>query len=160
MSRARKIIIGFLVLVVAGFLVLQIIPVGQIRPVLARDANPPVEVQITWDSVEAEGLLRRACYDCHSNETAYPWYAHIAPVSWLVTRDVNKGREAMNFSEDGTNAYDLGDLEWHLYNDMPPRQYTLIHPDAKLTEEQKALVLAAFKTAFPDASHEGMDMDE
>jgi hypothetical protein len=113
---------------------------------------------IAWDSPETEHLARLACYACHSNETEYPWYAQIAPVSWLVTRDVNKGRRGMNFSEDAETEYSLVDLESHLYSDMPPRIYLLLHPEARLNEEQKALLLKGFQATLTEASHEGMNM--
>ena len=61
-------------------------------------ANPPVTREIRWDSEETALLARGACYDCHSNETRWPLYSRVAPVSWLIARDVNRGREHLNFS--------------------------------------------------------------
>jgi hypothetical protein len=158
MSRRRKIVLGMGVLLIVGFLILQIIPIGSLRPALARVENPAVSVRIDWDSAETEQLTRAACFDCHSNETTYPWYAHIAPVSWLVSWDVNRGRQAMNFSVDAPTDYDLADLEWHVTHDMPPSIYVIMHPEANLTEDQKALLLAGFAASLTEASDEGMDM--
>ncbi len=160
MSRNRKIIVGIFGILLAGFLIIQVIPIGRIRAVFQRDANPPVVTTVEWDSPETLRLARMACFDCHSNETVYPWYSLIAPVSWLVTRDINQGRAAMNFSEDAPTEYNLEDLEYHLYNNMPPRLYIIMHPETDLTDEQKALLMTGFQATFTQASHEGMDMDE
>jgi hypothetical protein len=157
-SRRRKIILGVIVVLVGGFLVLQILPVHVFQS-LRIPGNPPVTAEIAWDSQATHDLARMACFDCHSNETVYPWYAQIAPVSWLVRRDINFGRMAMNFSEDEPDEYDLDDLEGHLYNDMPPRQYTLIHPEANLTDEQRDQLLAGFVATFTEASSDGMGHD-
>ncbi|HUN09705.1 MAG TPA: heme-binding domain-containing protein [Aggregatilineales bacterium] len=158
MTRTRKIVLGLAALLVGGFALLQVFPIGSIRPVFAREPNPPVTATITWDSAETERLARIACFDCHSNETVYPWYAQVAPISWLVTRDVNRGREAMNFSEDAPTDYDLEDLKWHLYNDMPPRIYLVTHRDAVFTDEQKSTLFAGFEATFTEGTHNGMDM--
>ena len=158
MLRRRNLVFGAIGMVVAGFLVMQIIPIGRIYPAAERKPDPPVAVTIEWKSPETEHMVRAACYDCHSNETAYPWYANIAPVSWLVSRDINNGRAAMNFSEDAPTEYNISDLEWHLLNNMPPKIYVVMHPEAVLTEDQKALLLAGFKETLVEASDHGMDM--
>lgn len=160
MSRRKKILLGAVGVLVAGFLVLQVLPVGRLTWTLQRNPNPPVQVEIDWGSAETEDLVRRACYDCHSNETVYPWYAQVAPVSWYVTRDVNRGRRAMNFSEDPQSEYDLGDFRWHMYNNMPPRIYLVTHPEANLTDEQREQIYLALMAALPGAEHDDdMDMD-
>lgn len=88
-------------------------------------------------------MLHSACYDCHSYETKWPWYSRIAPVSWLVTSDVNHGRERLNFSEwprdfSERAAKRLEDISEELdYNEMPPAKYTLLHPEARLSAEQR-----------------------
>lgn len=158
MVTKRKILIRFGVIVVIGFVLLQILPVGTIRPILQREANPEELTTVGWDSNSTQNLVTKACYDCHSNKTSYPWYSYIAPVSWLVTRDVNKGRAAMNFSEDAPTEYDLNDIEWHLYNDMPPKIYLIMHPDANLTDEEKDLLFEGFRATFTEASENTMDM--
>jgi hypothetical protein len=86
-------------------------------------------------------VLRDACFDCHSHETSWPWYGKVAPFSWLVARDVNKGREALNFSTWG--RYQLRDQEeikreiWQQvkFSNMPPPLYTLGHPEARVTTD-------------------------
>ena len=74
-------------------LVIQVLPFG-------RDhTNPPVRKDPPWDAPDTRELAVRACFDCHSNQTVWPWYAHVAPISWLVQRDVHEGRRKLNFSE-------------------------------------------------------------
>jgi mono/diheme cytochrome c family protein len=77
----------------ALFLAIQVVPYG-------RDhRNPPVRREPDWDRPETRSLAVRACFDCHSNETRWPWYASVAPASWLVQHDVTEGRREVNFSE-------------------------------------------------------------
>src|SRR5688572_19601769 len=78
-------LLGILLLLVA----IQFVPVDRV--------NPPVEAEVPA-LANVRAILRRACYDCHSNETVWPWYSQVAPVSWLVVRDVREGREELNFS--------------------------------------------------------------
>ena len=154
----RKLIFGAVTLMIAGFVIIQFIPAGSFVKSLRRDANPPVVTTVNWDTPETEQLARAACFDCHSNETRWPWYAQVAPVSWLVTRDVNKGRAAMNFSEDVPAEYDADDLEWHVTNDMPPRLYLPLHPEANLTVEQKAQLVAGLRATFGSDGMSEMEM--
>ena len=73
--------------------VIQAVPYG-------RDhTNPPVHAEPAWDTSRTRDLTVRACFDCHSNQTVWPWYSNIAPISWLIERDVRKGRRELNFSE-------------------------------------------------------------
>jgi hypothetical protein len=79
-------------LVVLGVLI-QFVPYGH------DHTNPPVMQEPQWDTMQTRPLAKRACFDCHSNETVWPWYSNIAPASWLIYRDVAEGREHFNFSE-------------------------------------------------------------
>jgi mono/diheme cytochrome c family protein len=95
MSKYLK-LIGMVIGVIAAiglvvFIVIQFVPVEQ--------TNPPVVSEPKWDSPQTKELVQRACYDCHSNETKWPWYSQVAPVSWLVADHVNEGRSKLNFSE-------------------------------------------------------------
>ncbi|HSJ27302.1 MAG TPA: heme-binding domain-containing protein [Acidimicrobiia bacterium] len=83
----------------------------------------------------------RACFDCHSNETVWPWYSTIAPMSWLVQRDADEGREELNFSE-WHRDQDNDAAETVLDRSMPPRQYLLLHPEVRLSDEQLATLAA------------------
>src|SRR6478672_7737844 len=89
MPRRRRWLLWTLTGLFVAFLAAQIVPVTRV--------NPPVEGDLTAPA-DVKAVLRRACYDCHSNETVWPWYSHVAPVSWLVADDVNKGRRHWNFS--------------------------------------------------------------
>lgn len=118
---------------IAGFMLIS-------QSARVRHTNPPSQGDFVA-SPKMSALLRRACYDCHSNETRWPWYGYVAPVSWWVARDVKLGRRGLNFSEWGTYnpATRLRKLQWinrvaH-ERTMPPWSYRVLHPGAGLTEE-------------------------
>src|SRR5262245_48076822 len=94
-SRIWRILGVLLALSVVIFIGIQLIPLTRWQ------TNPVVVAEPNWPTAEDRALAQRACFDCHSNETVWPWYAHVAPVSWLVTRDVVEGRQKLNFSEWG-----------------------------------------------------------
>jgi Haem-binding domain len=148
LSPKVKVGLGLFGLAVLGFIIIQFIPVGRIFSSLERDENPPVLVNVAWDSPETERLVRAACFDCHSNETVWPWYSNIAPVSWLITRDVNKGRDKLNFSEPSDKGLDINNVERHLNSDMPLWYYLPLHPDANLSDAQKAQLVAGLRATF------------
>ena len=124
----------------AVFLAMQLVPYGWTH------SNPPVTQAATWPDAETEVLARAACYDCHSNETDWPAYAYVAPMSWLVRRDVEAGREELNLSElDRGGGDELDDAaETIEEGSMPPRQYELAHPDARLSGDEKRRLVEAF----------------
>jgi hypothetical protein len=88
-------------------------------------------------------LLHAACYDCHSYETKWPWYSLVAPMSWLIASDVKGGREHVNFSDWPNDHPDWAARRWERvseeldYKEMPPAKYTLMHPEARLTDDQR-----------------------
>jgi hypothetical protein len=140
MGWVKRILLGLLVL----FIVIQLVPYG-------RDhSNPAVVAEPVWDSPITRDLAVRACFDCHSNETVWAWYSHVAPISWLVQRHVDEGREELNFSE------------WHLPQEadeaaetvregsMPTRDYLLIHPEARLSDEERRALIAGLVSTFGD----------
>lgn len=104
--------------------------------------NPPVTGEIHAPPAVMQ-LLRRACYDCHSNETSWPWYSRIAPASWLLHRDVVEGRKHLNFSEWASVPADKrarrmkGIVEEVSEGDMPPWFYLPLHVAAHLTDEER-----------------------
>jgi hypothetical protein len=107
--------------------------------------NPPASSGSSLAAPEQiEALLTRACYDCHSNQTRWPWYSRIAPVSWLVARDVALGRKELNFSEWGSYYPQtrMRKLQWMgrmlRERSMPLRSYRLMHPEARLTDGERA----------------------
>jgi hypothetical protein len=124
----------------ATFLVIQLVPYGWEHP------NPPVVQDAPWPSAPAEGLARSSCYDCHSNEVEWPLQAYVAPASWLVRRDVDLGRDELNFSEWDDHDSEADDAaEAVLDGSMPPRRYTLLHPDAALSDAEKQSLAAALE---------------
>jgi hypothetical protein len=127
----------FAALIVA-FALLQLTNPPRINPPVKNDfiavENPPPQIATT---------LRAACYDCHSGETRWPWYSRVAPMSWQIAKDVNDGRENLNLSDWPSNdpkhaAKKLEDMSEQIgYGEMPLKKYTLIHADARLTENQR-----------------------
>ena len=111
-----------------------------IRP---SQTNPPVTFELKA-SPEVSAVLERACYDCHSNETKWPWYSQVAPVMWLVTRDVNDGRKHLNFStwdsyEQGRKLKKLEEIAQEVEEGgMPMELYVSLHPEASLTKAERA----------------------
>jgi hypothetical protein len=123
------------------FGLLQLVPYGWSHP------NPPVTQAAVWPDAESEALARAACYDCHSNETEWPGYSYVAPMSWLVRRDVEMGRDELNLSElDQDGGHELDDAaETIAEGSMPPRQYLLLHPDARLSPEEERRLMEAYE---------------
>lgn len=131
--------------VVGGFLLIQLVPYGR------NHTNPPVQSEPNWDSPETRALAVTACYDCHSNETDWSlWYESVAPASWLVQRDVEEGREHLNFSEwdQGGKPRELEEM-WEVVQNgsMPPFQYLILHSEAKLTPEQADQLAAGLRAS-------------
>ena len=141
--------VGIAVVLAAG--AIQLVPFG-------RDhVNPPVVSEPAWDSDVTRRLAVRACFDCHSNETVWPWYAQIAPMSWLVTLDVVGGRDELNFSEwegDGDDAIEVVEE-----GSMPPFRYEILHSDARLDDDEvRALAQGLARTTGED-DRSGSDDD-
>lgn len=137
-------ILLFLASGVVVFGLIQLVPFGR------QHDNPPVVASPAWDSPQTENLVRSACYDCHSNETVWPWYSNIAPASWLVQQDVNEGREGLNFSEWGVKLNPGPAQLAQVINEgeMPPAKYILLHPQARLTDAGKAQLIEGFKNSL------------
>jgi hypothetical protein len=111
---------------------------GQAFPYGRAHTNPLVVAEPRWDSPETRRLAKAACFDCHSNETRWPMYSHLAPISWLVQHDVDAGRATLNFSEfrsAGKAAHDA--VEEVREGEMPPPLYRLMHPDALLNPSDR-----------------------
>jgi hypothetical protein len=125
-------------LLLAAFVLLlgvQLVPVTR--------TNPPVISEIVAPDAVSQ-ILRRACYDCHSHETEWPWYSYIAPMSWLVAYDVQEGREELNFSDWGSYSpnrrarkqREIG--EEVAEGNMPPWFYGPLHSGAQLSARDRA----------------------
>lgn len=113
--------------------------------------NPNDIHEVLTIKPEVSQILKTACYDCHSNETNYPWYANVAPISWLVIHDVEEGRHELNFSEWATYSekkkhHKLEEaMEEVEEGEMPLQVYTLTHGDASLSDTQVAELVSWVK---------------
>ncbi len=136
---ASKVIIGC-----TALLAIQFVPYGHLHQ------DPPVIKEPHWNTPEARNLAKRACFDCHSHESIWPWYSRIAPVSWFVNYDFQAGRSELNFSDwqEGKRkseaiskiAKEVSDGE------MPPLQYRLAHTSAKLSDAEKQQLIDGLKS--------------
>jgi hypothetical protein len=138
LRRDMKRIIKWVILgLVIAFAALQLVQPAH--------TNPPVKtdfLKATAAPPDVAAMFRTSCYDCHSDETRWPWYSHIAPMSWQVVQDVNHGRRHVNLSEWPDNPdlarKKIGDMSDAIDDgDMPLPKYTLIHKDARLTSQQR-----------------------
>src|SRR5579864_5831856 len=134
--------------VLLAAVVIQFIPFGHTH------LNPPPIREPAWNSPAARALIHRACFDCHSNETVWPWYSNVAPMSWLLERDVNGGRSHLNFTEWNLPQKHAKDVANEVkQGDMPPWFYLPMHPAAKLSDaEKQALIDGAVKSLGPQAA--------
>jgi hypothetical protein len=137
----RRVVVRVAQVGIVVFLLIQLVPYGWTKD------NPPVIQDAPWPDAESAQLARDACYDCHSNETVWPVYSYVAPMSWLVRRDVEAGRDELNFSdwaEDGDEAGDA--IETLLEGEMPPREFELLHPAARLSDAEVDQLVTALES--------------
>jgi mono/diheme cytochrome c family protein len=123
-----------LIALVIIFVGIQFIPVERTNPPVKSEVDAPPEVK---------AIFKRACYDCHSNETKWLWYSKVAPVSFLISDDVKTGRRHLNFSEWNVNKEAKAKDEiWDMIRneEMPPWKYKIMHSEAKLTQEDKNII--------------------
>ncbi len=127
----------------ALLLLAQLVPYGRAH------TNPAVRAEPTWDSPKTRELFGRACADCHSNQTEWPWYSHVAPVSWLVQHDVEEGRGKLNVSEWDRPQDEAGEAaEAMQEGEMPMPIYTWMHGHARLTDAERAALIAGLQATF------------
>ncbi len=126
-----------------AFVAIQFVPYG-------RDhTNPPVTAEPAWDSPQTRATFMRACGDCHSNQTTWPWYSSIAPASWLISRDVQAGRAEFNVSEWGRPDNEGDDAAKLVQNgEMPPWFYLPLHPEARLSPAEQQQFIAGLIATF------------
>ena len=121
------------------FALIQLVPYGR------NHTNPPVTKEPAWPSPRVRELAVRACFDCHSHESRWPWYSHVAPVSWLLVDDVNAAREEMNLSEWAQYQPDeaveiLEDACGQMRaRKMPLPKYIALHPGTRLSDAEIAV---------------------
>ncbi|MGH0036387.1 MAG: heme-binding domain-containing protein [Myxococcota bacterium] len=126
-------------------LLIQLVPYGR-----GHD-NPPISEEPVWDAEQTRTLFHRACGDCHSNETTWPWYSHVAPVSWLVQYDVEEGREHFNVSTYDRPRQDADEAaELVRQGEMPPWFYLPAHPEARLDDAEKQALVQGLVRTFGD----------
>ena len=139
----------FLLRVGPTFVVLLVL--AQFVPYGRNHENPPVTEEPEWDSPKTRALVKRACFDCHSNETHWPWYASVAPMSWLVQHDVDEAREHLNFSEwDKPQRHAAKAAKAVGEGEMPLGIYLPLHSEAKLSDTEKAALIAGLKKTLGD----------
>jgi hypothetical protein len=147
--RSRKKIALWTVLgLIVFFVLIQFIPYGR------NHTDPPATNPFQWSTPTAEAIAQKACYDCHSNDTKWWWAVKIAPFSWLTQRDVAKARQIVNFS-DWSGAMSTAAMDRAVNGNMPPLQYSLVHPGAKLSAAEKQTLLRGFQTSLADNSGAG-----
>jgi len=126
-----------LIIMTAIIIVIQFIPVSRTNPPITASLDAPIEV-IT--------VFKKSCYDCHSNETKWPWYSNVAPVSWLISSDVKDGRLHLNFSKWGDfSRNDVVKMKEEIWEEiekekMPLSKYIFMHPEAELDQKEKDIV--------------------
>ncbi len=138
-KRTRTIILIALAVLLLPVIGIQLVPVSRANPPVTQEIDAPDEVM---------AVLRRSCYDCHSNETRWPWYSYVAPVSWRVAGHVDHGRANLNFSE--WDTYDDAQRRHHIeecYEEvsqgyMPLSDYLGMHPEAELSDADRAVLKA------------------
>ena len=139
----RKNLIRLVGVLVGLFVLLQLL---NFLPPFSK-SNPPVTNTVSWDSARTEQLMRDTCMDCHSNETVWPWYSYVAPVSLLVAHDVNDGREQLNISTGHRiNVREM--VEVIEKGEMPPAVYLPTHPEARLSDSEKQELIAGIRATF------------
>ena len=131
----------------------------QLAPAPYSITTPPIDKKLVVDAdpdvpPPVKRILRRACMDCHSNETRIPWYGRVAPASWLLAKDVTEGRQAMNFSDWGSRgaavhmAMAAAACEHVRRGRMPKPQYLMIHPEARLSSADIEVMCGWSKAAL------------
>ncbi len=143
MPRGRRIIVIAVIAAAALFLLAQAVPYG-------RDhADPPATQALRFDSARTADLFAGACGDCHSNRTSWPWYTNVAPVSWLVQRDVDEGRGVMNVSEWDTPQPGISEVVEQISGgEMPPWQYKPLHSGARLSAQDKRDLITGLQRSY------------
>lgn len=142
-----------------GVALLVVLLAIQLYPYGRDHSNPPVQQTIAWDSPRTEQLARDACFDCHSNETEWPWYSNVAPVSWWVQQHVDEGRNELNYSEPSGMEEADESAESVQEGSMPPTYYTITHPEARLSDQEKQGLIDGFIATF-GTEEEGDDDDD
>ena len=139
--KKRNIIILLIVIVIIG---IQFFQIDKMNPEL----DPTDDfIKIEQPPEEIAALFKQACYDCHSHETIYPWYTNVAPFSWVIGKHIQEGRDNLNFSTWGSYKQDKRThkleetAEEVEEKHMPIANYTWLHPEAKLSDEDRKMLV-------------------
>ena len=148
-SAPKKFPLGRVILIAIAAV---IVCFGCIQLVPINRTNPPVVQEPDWDSQQTRALAQRACFDCHSNETTWPWYSTVAPVSWYVYFDVVRARRELNFSDWQTGSSGTRQADRITRNissgEMPPGNYLMLHPDARLSAAERQQLIDGIKATL------------
>ncbi|MBV9081761.1 MAG: heme-binding domain-containing protein [Acidobacteriaceae bacterium] len=129
----------------AALIAVFAMPVLLLALVTSQPHTPPSRAVPFVRDPRVDRILHRSCGDCHSNETRWPWYSRVPPVSWLLRYDVKKGREHLNFSS-GLRGNQASEILDRLDDaSMPPRRYLWLHSDARLSDEDKDAITKALR---------------
>ena len=123
----------FIVFIVVVLIGIQFIPIERTNPPVPSEIDAPANIK---------AIFKKACYDCHSNETNWAWYTKVAPASFLAVKDVEDGRKHLNFSEWGNYTNKTQKMKEEIWDEvreeqMPPWQYKIFHSDKVLTQDEK-----------------------
>ena len=139
----KKTLLYLVIAAIVIFLLIQLVPFGH------DHTNPATTSEPAWDSPQSRQLVKDSCFQCHSNETVWPWYSNVAPASWLVSIDVINGRSQFNFSEWNTNPGELDEMIGEIQEGgMPPIQFWIVHPSARLNAQQKQDLIQALQNSI------------
>ena len=142
-----------LLVILVAFVIIQFFPIDK--------KNPPVNIGMEFVNIKntpenIAQVLKTSCYDCHSNETKYPWYSSIAPSSWFLKNHIDEGRKELNFStfavyEPKRQIHKMEEcMEMIEKKEMPLESYYIGHQDAKLTDQQRQMLIKYFKAQIED----------
>jgi hypothetical protein len=126
-----------LIIVAVILIAIQFIPVRRTNPPVTANLDAPMQVV---------SVFKKSCYNCHSNETEWPWYSNIAPVSWLIASDVKDGRSHLNFSNwEDFSRKDIVKMKEEIWEEiekgkMPLSKYIFMHPEVELNQKEKDLI--------------------
>lgn len=145
----KRIILPLIGILVLAFIAIQLVPYGR------NHDNPAVVAEPNWDSPQTRELFMTACGDCHSNETVWPWYSNIAPVSWLVQNDVEEGRSKFNVSRWGQGENEAHEAaETIQEGEMPPPIFLITHPEARLSDADEQTLIRGLIATFGEEHEE------
>lgn len=154
LNRARRPLLPrFLLGLVALFAVIQLVPYGRAH------SNPPVQATPPWSDPDTRALFGRACADCHSHATVWPWYSNVAPISWLLQSHVDEGRSKFNINVPGFGKEAHEAAEQVESGRMPESSYLPLHPEARLSETERDQLMQGLEATFgtDDSGGQGRD---